>query len=75
MADPIDYRDKGEEAEWREKDPLTTFKQWALEQGYLTEEDVAGLVQEVEREVDAAVRFAEESPEPPLEYLVDDVYA
>ena len=75
MADPNDYRNREEEEEWKKKDPLITFKEWVLEEDYLTEEALDELQSEVNREVDEAVRFAEESPDPPSEYLAEDVYA
>ncbi|HEX6248860.1 MAG TPA: pyruvate dehydrogenase (acetyl-transferring) E1 component subunit alpha [Nocardioidaceae bacterium] len=62
MFDPELYRDKAEVARWRERDPLELLARRMLEAGELTEADREALVAEATAEVDAAVRFAEESP-------------
>ncbi|MBI4299152.1 MAG: pyruvate dehydrogenase (acetyl-transferring) E1 component subunit alpha [Chloroflexi bacterium] len=75
MADPINYRDKAEEAEWRRKDPIDSLKRWALEEGVLTKNYVETIEEGVEKELQAAVEFADQSPDPPLDSLMQDVYA
>ena len=75
ISDPAEYRDKSEEEEWKAKDPISNFRQWALAQGILTEGELDALDGEVDREIEEATRFADESPAPPLEALLEDVYA
>ncbi|MBI4233771.1 MAG: pyruvate dehydrogenase (acetyl-transferring) E1 component subunit alpha [Chloroflexi bacterium] len=75
MADPMDYRDRAEEEQWRPKDPIVTFRKLLLESGAAREEDIQALERSVEAEVEEAVRFADASPEPPPEALYEDVYA
>ena len=75
MADPTDYRDREEEEEWKKRDPVNVFKQWALEEGYLTKKGLSKLEREVEEEVEEAVHYADKSPEPPIEDLLEDIYA
>ena len=73
-ADPEVYREKSEVEEWREKDPIEGFAERCVEAGVLTGEDVQALRDEAEREVLAAVDFAEASPEPELDSLYEDLY-
>ncbi|MBI2166566.1 MAG: pyruvate dehydrogenase (acetyl-transferring) E1 component subunit alpha [Chloroflexi bacterium] len=75
MADPEEYRDKEEEALWRPRDPLSNFRRFLTEEGWAGQGEVEMIEGEVEREIEEAVRFAEESPEPPPETLVEDIYA
>lgn len=73
-ADPENYRDKKEVAEWREKDPVDTFARRCEEAGALSSGDVEKVKAEAEATVMAAVEFANDSPEPPLESLYDELY-
>ena len=76
MADPAHghYRTKEEVEEERKRDPLLLLRQTILASGLGTEEEFKRLEQEVAGNVDAAVRFADESPFPDLAALYDDVY-
>lgn len=75
MADPELYRSKEEVEEWRRnRDPIARFSNYLTANGYATAEELAAIEQEVEAEVEEAVRFAEESPEPPLESVTEYVY-
>ena len=69
------YRTKDEIREWRERDPITLLEQRLIESGAATEERIAAVRDEAKQAVDDAVRFADESPEPPLDELYTDVYA
>jgi pyruvate dehydrogenase E1 component alpha subunit len=69
------YRSKEEVAEARKRDPIGLFEAKLLERGWATEEDMAAIRDRAKAIADEAVRFAEESPEPPLEELLTDVYA
>ncbi|MCO5316272.1 MAG: pyruvate dehydrogenase (acetyl-transferring) E1 component subunit alpha [Solirubrobacterales bacterium] len=73
-ADPENYRDKKEVKEWQEKDPVETFADRCREEGSLTDEEIAGVRDEADRTVKAAVEFADSSPEPALETLYDELY-
>jgi pyruvate dehydrogenase E1 component alpha subunit len=74
MADPEYYRSKEEVQQWRQRDPIRTFGQWLRDQGVATEGDLQNVAREVERVVEEAVRFAEESPPPASDDLFRDVY-
>lgn len=75
MFDPDRYRDKAEVAAWRERDPLDLLARRMQEDGELTEADREVLVAEATAEVDAAVRFAEESPLEDVDGLTRYVYS
>ncbi len=57
-SDPCVYRTKTDDARWREHDPLTVL---AARAG-LAANEIAVVAAEVEAEIEAAVRFAEQSP-------------
>jgi TPP-dependent pyruvate/acetoin dehydrogenase alpha subunit len=56
------YRTRGEEAAWRENDPIPLFADRLLAGGTLTAEDYAQLQADVQAEIEAADAFARESP-------------
>lgn len=74
MSDPGEYRSKREERIWQERDPIKRFRRRLLERGF-NEAQLASIESEVEAVVDDAVRFADESPEPPLDDVTKHVYA
>lgn len=69
------YRTRTEVEEWIQKDPLRRFRQHLLAEGILREEESQELEQAAKEAIEEAVRFAEESPEPPLEDILQGVYA
>jgi hypothetical protein len=73
-ADPEVYRTKEEVEEWRGKDPIESFGARLTEQGVLSAEQLEEIAGEVEKRVLGAVEFADNSPEPPLESLYDNLY-
>ena len=73
-ADPEVYRTKEEVEEWRQKDPVKVFRDRLLADQLISEEYLEELRERLEREVIAAVEFADSSPEPPLESLYDHLY-
>jgi pyruvate dehydrogenase E1 component alpha subunit len=68
------YRSKEEVAEWRQRDPIGLVEARLLDAGVL-EATLDEIKAEAKAVVDGAVRFAEQSPEPPLDELYTDVYA
>ena len=65
----------GEEKEWADVDSLDVFRQYAIENGLLTEEELDKLREESIKDVEEAVKFAKESSEPAPEVLYEDVFA
>jgi pyruvate dehydrogenase E1 component subunit alpha len=73
-ADPEVYRSKDEVEEWQAKDPIETFAARAVREGALEESDVEAIRSHADELVTEAVRFADASPEPPLDSLYDHLY-
>ena len=73
-GDQITYRTAEQSAAYREHDPLVTFSAQATERGLLARSDLDRIDQQVEREVDEAIAFAERSPLPAPEDSLTDVY-
>jgi len=76
MSDPIHghYRTKDEVEQAKEKDPIHTFAAQLKADGMLDDDRWQTMEAEVADEVDDAVRFADESPDPAPEALTADVY-
>ncbi|MGD8547952.1 MAG: pyruvate dehydrogenase (acetyl-transferring) E1 component subunit alpha [Thiohalophilus sp.] len=72
MADSGAYRSVLEVAELKARDPLETFRQKALAEGWLDNAECEAIEADIREVVDSAVRFAEESPAP--SELSKDVY-
>ncbi len=68
------YRTEEEVEQWRKRDPLELFKQHLLDQGLITEADAAAQATGIQQEVEAAIKFAENSPDPDPTTLLEDVY-
>jgi pyruvate dehydrogenase E1 component alpha subunit len=75
MADPVLYRDKSEVDEWKHRDPIVTFRQKLEAEGLLSPQELEQIERETDDLVADSVRFAEESPDPPLSDLYEDIYA
>ncbi len=73
MSDPGKYRTAEELEEHKKKDPLVRARA-TLERDGFAGADLAELEKDVEREVQDAVRFAEESPEPGPSILEPTTY-
>jgi pyruvate dehydrogenase E1 component alpha subunit len=73
-ADPEIYREKEEVREWQQRDPIESFARRLIEAGTITEEDLAGIREQVDAQVLEAVEFADASPEPPLDSIYDNLY-
>jgi pyruvate dehydrogenase E1 component alpha subunit len=74
-ADPEVYREREEVEEWREKDPIESFGRRCVAEGVLGEREIQQVRELAEREVAAAVEFADNSPEPPLDTMYEHLYA
>jgi pyruvate dehydrogenase E1 component alpha subunit len=76
MADPIHghYRTKEELEEQKSRDPIESLAHRLRDADLLQDDGLAALRKSVEDEVEDAVRFAEESPDPDESALHTDVY-
>ena len=74
-SDPGKYRTREEVEEWKKKDPILKLANYIVGNKIATEEELKNIELEVKNMVDGAVKFAEESPLPPLETAFEDIYA
>jgi pyruvate dehydrogenase E1 component alpha subunit len=75
MSDPASYRTKEELEKYRLDDPITRLRAQLTREGKLTHEQFDELDKRAKKIALDSVKFAEESPEPPLEKLYDYTYA
>ena len=75
MSDPGNYRTRAEIERHQERDPLKLFSASLREEGVISESELKQIDTEVRAEVEQAVRFAEESPQPAPEELFTNIYA
>src|SRR3954465_5744715 len=73
MTHPAKYRTGAEREERKKKDPLFTARE-KLEKDGFAPALLTTLEEEIEKEVQAAVKFAEESPEPDASILETTTY-
>jgi pyruvate dehydrogenase E1 component alpha subunit len=74
VADPSTYRESSEVDDWKTRDPIDSFREASIQSGAITQEQVDLIEQEVTAQVEEALRFAEESPDPDIATLEDNVY-
>lgn len=77
MSDPIHghYRTKEEVEQMKLRDPIVTFHQKLVDAGLLSDEQWQSMEADVQAEVEDAVKFADESPDPDVAELTTHVYA
>jgi len=75
MSDPGKYRTREELDEYRQQDPILVLKQAMMDKGFLTETEFETMDETSRKKADEAAEFAENSPEPALETLYEDVLA
>ncbi|MCK4977817.1 MAG: pyruvate dehydrogenase (acetyl-transferring) E1 component subunit alpha [Anaerolineales bacterium] len=75
MGDPERYRESEEVQKWQENDPIGIYRKYLLEQKIATDEELIEIDAQANADVQAAIQFAESSPEPAPEALFEDVYA
>lgn len=69
-----DYRPEGEGAEWRERDPITTFRDRLIDADVFSTEDLEAIEDDIRAEVDEAVEFMNANEFPPAEEAARDFY-
>ena len=75
MGDPgTSYRTKEEIEEWKKRDPITRLEAQLLQKKIITESELKKIQTSITRELDEAVKFAAESPEPKVEEALEDIY-
>jgi pyruvate dehydrogenase E1 component alpha subunit len=74
-GDPGKYKDPEEQKAWVAKDPIPRIEAKLIELGMATQADIDAMRAKVGEEIEAAIKFAEDSPEPGDDELLTDVWA
>ncbi|MDQ0219145.1 thiamine pyrophosphate-dependent dehydrogenase E1 component subunit alpha [Peribacillus cavernae] len=75
-SDARKYRTRDEEHDWMtNRDGIKLFKERLLNEGIITSEEIVEVEEKVKKVLDEAIEFAENSPEPSLSSLEEDVFA
>jgi pyruvate dehydrogenase E1 component alpha subunit len=75
MSDPAEYRSRREERIWQERDPIKHLRSRLLSDDRISEERLAEIDAAVGSAIEDAVKYAEDSPEPPMSGLGKRIYA
>lgn len=75
MSDPAKYRTADELDSYKKQDPILDLKAHMLENRMLTDDEFTNIDKNCRSVIEAAVRFADESPDPKMETLYEDVLA
>jgi pyruvate dehydrogenase E1 component alpha subunit len=75
VVDPARYRSEEEVKHWRALDPILAFARSLQKAGYLDEDGLRKIDDEISEQVGAAVEFADRSPDPKPEELFTYDYA
>jgi dihydrolipoamide dehydrogenase len=75
VVDPDRYRSDEEKERWRHSDPVVSFRQRLEEARVAAPEEFERIEESVASEVEDIVRYADESPNPPVEELYRYLYA
>ena len=74
MADPSAYRESSEVVQWQEKDPIDNLAKLAIQYDIFKESDLEKIDKEIQEAVDDAIAFADESDEPDMADLHNNIY-
>lgn len=75
MSDPAKYRSKEELQQYKEQDPIHILKSRMIEAGLLKEAEFEKIDKQMKSDAQGSVEFAENSPEPELHELFEDILA
>ena len=74
MADPSAYRESSEVVKWQEKDPIDNLAKLAIQYDIFKESDLEKIDKEIQETVDDAIAFADQSDEPDMADLHNNIY-
>lgn len=74
MSDPQKYRSKDEVEQYKQRDPIEVVRKAILDKKLATEKDLEAIDNKIIQEVEASVKFAEESKFPDPSEALTDVY-
>lgn len=73
-ADAGVYRTKEEVDEWKKKDPLKKYREYLTKNKIATNEELDAIEAQVAEQVEASVKFAQESPDPDISVAYEDIW-
>ncbi|WP_422930783.1 pyruvate dehydrogenase (acetyl-transferring) E1 component subunit alpha [Singulisphaera sp. PoT] len=73
ISDPGKYRLKEELDEAHQKDPIVVYMNVLKDRGWIDDETIERFTEEVKQEIEESIEFAEQSEQPPLEAVYEDV--
>jgi pyruvate dehydrogenase E1 component alpha subunit len=73
-GDPQVYRTREEVESWKKKCPIKRLREYMIENKIAAEEELDKIETDVDAMVEAAEKFAVESPEPDPAHVLDDVF-
>ena len=75
VGDPCVYRDDEEVEMWRKKEPIKRFRKHLIKNEGIKEDELDEIDKNIDAELEKAVKFAKESPEPEIEVVFEDVFS
>ncbi len=69
------YRTKEEVQAWKEKDPIPRFRELLVANGVISSEEATSIEETASRVIAEALEFAQASPEPAVDTILEGVYA
>ena len=75
LADPDELRSQAEKEAWLARDPLTRFEAFLVENNLAAEDELKAIRHRIQEEIEAAVTFAQDAPEPNPNELYRYVFA
>lgn len=73
-GDPGLYKPEDEQRDWLAKDPIKRLESFIVENKIQSDAEIDVINEEVTKEILDAIEFAENSPEPSIESVVEDIY-
>jgi pyruvate dehydrogenase E1 component alpha subunit len=74
-SDANKYRTKEEIESWKQKDPIKRMRQYLIEKNLFMAEELDAVEKRAKQKIEDAVTFAQNSPYPSIDTIMDDVYA
>jgi pyruvate dehydrogenase E1 component alpha subunit len=75
MSDPRKYRTKEEEAKYQGEDPIEKVLVTIKKNKYATDKQLEAIGAKIKKQIEDAIKFAEESPLPEPDDMYEDIYA
>jgi len=75
MSDPRKYRTKEEEAQYQNEDPIEKVLDLIKKNKYATDKQLEAIQAKIKKQIEDAIKFAEESPLPEPEDMYNEIYA